>query len=528
MKRPNLLLWCLLFFVGCLCAPEKKSKSPSSDSVLLLYTTSVQGYVTPCGCTQNPLGGIDRLATVIEQAKRTHDGRVILIDAGQLLFDPKAMDQCQDDSRIDLLLSIYSHLGFLGTVPGEIDEARGKAFCDAKLTKHHLPPFGIHQARKALIEKRGDFKIGITAFRLDKDQDVEKTQKELAEQIGIMKRADVNAVVVVAEAPIRVTKRVVAQLAYVDIVIQGAFPGESPMLPEALSPNGPWLMSAGMQGQYLGIVEFHFLQGKSTKKLVLDDRELRAQGRKRLLETRVAGLKKQLTEKRDAAYEKFLRERLQVADDELRSVDISGQLAPLSVPHFVSKAIPLDKKIPPTPAVQSQLQAYERSIPRIVAECEAKVECPVANPGTPTFVGAATCLTCHTQAGEVWHGTAHAKAWQTLEKVQKTSDRTCIGCHSVGFLKPGGYCRVGDVDFRKNVQCESCHGAGSLHAASGDKRLIQREVPESTCRGCHHVPHIESTESFVYDEKVLKILGPGHGHALLQKLQHQRNTKTGS
>ena len=86
----------------------------------------------------------------------------------------------------------------------------------------------------------------------------------------------------------------------------------------------------------------------------------------------------------------------------------------------------------------------------------------------------------------------HSKAWQTLTALDKEADRSCIGCHSIGFMQSGGYCKASEVDFRKDVQCESCHGPGSLHAQSGDKALIKRTVPEAVCRSCHHVPHIQS------------------------------------
>ena len=92
----------------------------------------------------------------------------------------------------------------------------------------------------------------------------------------------------------------------------------------------------------------------------------------------------------------------------------------------------------------------------------------------------------------------HSKAWQTLVDEHKDKDRTCVKCHSIGFNEPGGYCKVSEVDFRKNVQCESCHGPGSLHVqGAGDVQALRvSEVNEAVCRRCHQVPHIESYESF--------------------------------
>ena len=38
----------------------------------------------------------------------------------------------------------------------------------------------------------------------------------------------------------------------------------------------------------------------------------------------------------------------------------------------------------------------------------------------------------------VWQTTAHAGAWETLTSRDKDFDQTCVGCHSVGYEKPGG------------------------------------------------------------------------------------------
>ena len=88
-------------------------------------------------------------------------------------------------------------------------------------------------------------------------------------------------------------------------------------------------------------------------------------------------------------------------------------------------------------------------------------------------------------------------------------------------MQPGGYCKSTEVDFRKDVQCESCHGPGSLHAKSGKKQDIIGKVDEQTCRNCHHVPHIKSFESFNFERDVVKVLGKGHGEKLLQQLNHK-------
>lgn len=117
----------------------------------------------------------------------------------------------------------------------------------------------------------------------------------------------------------------------------------------------------------------------------------------------------------------------------------------------------------------------------------------------------------------------------------------CAGCHSTGY----------DVETREwvgpGVTCESCHGPGSEHVATGDKAKIVKTVDAEVCGRCHvggktkpglyHrqypwpegvVPggdvHIEdvfdydwSDENWWYDEVVDSTAIPGHARSQNQQ-----------
>ena len=94
------------------------------------------------------------------------------------------------------------------------------------------------------------------------------------------------------------------------------------------------------------------------------------------------------------------------------------------------------------------------------------------------YVGVKTCAKCHDLQDESWATTSHAKAFDSLKPGNKaeekkkakldpskdyTQDKDCVGCHSTGFGKPGGYAVGSDPGGQKllgSVGCESCHGAG--------------------------------------------------------------------
>ena len=96
----------------------------------------------------------------------------------------------------------------------------------------------------------------------------------------------------------------------------------------------------------------------------------------------------------------------------------------------------------------------------------------------PSFMGDTFCLTCHPPQHESWKRTGHARAYQTLVRDQRSSDHTCLPCHTTGFGEVSGF-----ADVLENVQCESCHGAKKGHPENGQK---SPPVSEKQCLVCHN------------------------------------------
>ncbi|MCU0681472.1 MAG: cytochrome c family protein [Polyangiaceae bacterium] len=126
------------------------------------------------------------------------------------------------------------------------------------------------------------------------------------------------------------------------------------------------------------------------------------------------------------------------------------------------------------------------------------------------YVGVETCATCHAGARDVWQGTAHSHAYATLSRQFKEYNLDCVSCHVTGYERPGGS-TVTENAALQNVQCESCHGPGSLHAADPSKKgaIVAQPDPQGCVSGCHHSPHVEGFDPVAVMHKVL---GPGHGN----------------
>lgn len=543
MQRRQSLIGCLLLlFLVIMSGCKKKRdvwaqpytqslKSLTDDAFALVITSNSEGYVQPCGCTSSPLGGISRFATVFNDVKAALKERLAFIDAGNLLFEfdtRNVADKCQDDRRIDLLVGTISKLGVLFTSPDTLDDALGPEYRVNVYKRHGINTLMPMNMR---LINAPNFAIGVIAVTKDtKKQSLETVLKHARENKAL------KLVIALSHLSIDQTKLFFADLQSVDVVIQaGKISSTEPKAPTALNAS-TFYLETGRQGQHFSMLLLQNLSKRQSEKIELDTRLFENNARLELLTTRINALNKQLKE---AVKDRraFLKQRLATAQNELAKLK-TDSLPPMSTPNLTFFTVALTRKIDPDDTVDKALLAYEASIPELVKKCEENIQCPKPKAGSATFVGATTCKSCHEAAFNVWQNgvfpavgldengkeitrmVGHSKAWKTLIDDKKDADRSCIGCHSIGFMKEGGYCKAFDVDFRKNVQCESCHGAGSLHAESGDKKFIRRQVPEETCRGCHHVPHIQTHDSFNYHEKLVKILGPGHGEKLLHQLTH--------
>ncbi|MFQ5748218.1 MAG: multiheme c-type cytochrome [Planctomycetota bacterium] len=149
----------------------------------------------------------------------------------------------------------------------------------------------------------------------------------------------------------------------------------------------------------------------------------------------------------------------------------------------------------------------------------ARQDVRAEKPPQATYVGVARCKMCHRtkSRGEIydkWKASPHSQAFEVLGSdnakefgaARGVSDPQkepkCLKCHSTAF---GADAKLVSRSFKPNlgVQCETCHGPGSLHikarmkaAASLKKQGIEwlPEVPkeeiqlpsQETCLKCHN------------------------------------------
>ena len=211
-------------------------------------------------------------------------------------------------------------------------------------------------------------------------------------------------------------------------------------------------------------------------------------------------------------------ERKQLLDTRLRELvqrteqlTAQAQDSALQPGTFTVRFVPVEAALPEDPRVQRIIADYDRDVAELnLAWAKEHGEpCPPPAKGKAAYVGNEACRSCHPAPFAVYEKTGHARAYATLESVHKQYRLDCVACHVIGFQQAGGVCRVDQVEARRNVGCENCHGPGSLHVVDGTRKSVARPRPgPSVCVGCHTA---ENSIHFDFAKYLPRVLGPGHG-----------------
>ncbi len=152
-----------------------------------------------------------------------------------------------------------------------------------------------------------------------------------------------------------------------------------------------------------------------------------------------------------------------------------------------AEAVLLGPEIPDKTEIASLVKGFEDALTeknrKLEAEQQAKNNAAKGENSVSHYLGSELCIRCHPKEGAAWKTTAHSQAWQSLVIVKKDSDEQCVSCHSVGYMKPGGFVTAASTPQLTNVQCESCHGMGTDHEAFASP---PHRIDASTCTQCHN------------------------------------------
>lgn len=521
--------------------PEDGSIAPEDvgpKAPALFMIGGMKGYIEPCGCTADILmGGIDRMIGYVESARSFYPATA-LIAAGDLLFEEPEIEEHraeQERRKATLLMRAHKRLGTRLTVPGRNDMAFGVTYYLEKMAEGGIEPMGANvtlggkKLRGHEVFELDGVKVAVVPVVdpaiFEGVEGVEATDASAAVGAELKKIGGVDVTVALVQGELAVAKGLLEAHPTIDFAQVGVKPRETDQIYEV--GEAGHTLEVFDQGRYLGILKLYGKGARPEEGGLVNARPVSA-SELEAIDERVANINATIKKLPPAApgeeppLLKKMREQLAELAAERARIKNAKVDVPEDRPSFIWRVIGMKPGFPVDAEIKQAREAYNKSLKDIVPDLP--IPEPVA--GQPYYVGSNQCASCHAPAHAFWQKTNHGHAIQTLIDRDKQYDQSCVGCHVVGYEKPGGSV-VGKLSYAHtlengmeitkelaNVGCEVCHGPGSAHVVAAytgkdPKPHIERDVDESLCAGSCHVP--EHSPRFDYPIYRQQILGPGHG-----------------
>ncbi len=151
--------------------------------------------------------------------------------------------------------------------------------------------------------------------------------------------------------------------------------------------------------------------------------------------------------------------------------------------------VPLTHEFGDSPEMRKLMGEYQDQLKQVGLEALGLE--PTPHLSGEKFVGTATCAQCHEDAFDVWSGTGHAHATESIVSppedrgdVPRHFDPECLSCHVTGWNPQGyypyasGYLSLEASKHLHGNGCENCHGPGESHskAERDDSGVSEAEI----------------------------------------------------
>jgi hypothetical protein len=411
------------------------SSCSSRDSYRLglVFTSDTKGYIEDCGCSSNKLGGLDRRTVAVDSLRRTI-GNILAVETGNV-HSIKSGTEPDEDGQF--LVKLLDHQHYDATVLGALDMKLEPAALGGMVqTAQHPwiasnlvnPPAGVQEF---LIQKVDGVKVGLFSwldpgFRFNGLDSalVKDNLEEMTKEL----RGKVDLLVLVAHTDEQALDKLIARVPQVDIVLLGGAP--NPLKREKVFGKTV-VGAAGDRGRHVACFDLELDKSR-----------------------------------------KIVRSTYSVID--------------------------INMKYPQDPWVVAQVD----SLKQVRADAKlARMETlrlkrlgelgkdAATHPGPAegvSYVSETECRTCHTTISAAWRMTPHAQAYAQLYRDGQLDVPEREVRATTGWMERTGFISREETPTLLNVQCESCHGAGSAHVKSGGKALETLKKPAETCMACHN------------------------------------------
>jgi hypothetical protein len=496
----------------------------------------VRGTIAPCGCTTEPLGGLQYALGYIEA--QSQPGARLVLEPGSFLYPAPDTPEWPDDEqgwvqaqeRAQALQGRFATLGDalvsgvgpidvrsptgaaalasypLPRVVANLEAPRGGAAPAPALPTHRLVTLG----RDGLT-----LVAGVTAV-VDPglpDAALLGTLGDpvaaLRREVEAMRKAGAGFTVAMAHGPRAFAEQLAREVDGLDLVVVGVVEGvERQRLGQPTGQiDGTYIVEPGEQLQSITHLTLSLAPGQAS---VPGPSAWLVQPSRATQEAELSRVQARLDKfSADPTADPAFIARLQAERDALHA---ALSATPTGDAVAVFEQVKVTCKLPTDRDAGELLSAYTAWVAQQNAAFFAGKRPPPPPKGTPGYAGIAECETCHEEAVAFWRTTVHAGAYQTLVDTNQQYDLACVGCHVTGFREPGGS-EVVENQALRDVQCEVCHGPGTFHVGAperpkGGAQHIRLDSPEEVCGQCHTPEH---SDTFDYVPYMRDVLGPGHG-----------------
>jgi hypothetical protein len=490
------------------------------------------GTIAPCGCTTEPLGGLQFAFGYIESQSKA--GQRLILEPGSFLFpDPDGPEPPTDEAawaqakqRAELLTKRFAGIDGLVSGLGPTDYASassGSALAELPLPRTianmDARPAGVTAYREvplgrgltAAVTQVVDPQIAEAARARGWGANFPAVTEPIAALEQLWPTLEVASLqVVMVHGPRSLAETVAREHPGVDVVVIGGVFSNADQSRLGSAPvqiGSTWVIEPGDRAQTIAHLTLSLhpdlvAEWKPTTWTLIPSKAQR-QAELARLDEKLAKFAKDPT-----ADQRFIA-RLQAERDELaakiesEAIPDDVQLALITAQQKVTCHLPADA------AAKAALDGYDASVAEVNRERFTGVHAPAPAPGQPGYAGMQACADCHEEAVAFWKTTVHERGYDTLVSANKQFDLSCVSCHVTGFRQPGGS-EVVENHRLQDVQCEQCHGPGSLHVEDPTTANIRLSAPISVCLTCHTPEH---SDTFDYQAYLRDVLGEGHGAA---------------
>lgn len=420
------------------------------------------------------MGGLPRRATFIKQ-ETAGDPEALILDSGNFVSNRPLAEPVLESAgaKAELIIQAMDRMGYAAVAVGEMDLYLGLdrlrslkdmakiRFLSANLTDSK----GKALFETSVILKTGGIRVGVIGLTsppadkrvLDKRMDgavVKDPFETASEEVGRI-RDKCDLLVILSNITFAKSLELAEIVPGIDMIISG---GTKRFMKRPVIRNSTLITTGYYEGRAIGKLLMH-LEGNvqgwiSLKELDFLDRQIEAAERK------------METPQGKQRYENLVNNR-----------DSAAKLT-LYEPDMVN----LTPSFPDDPKVAAMITDYRKALKKSPGSSPGLAAAPSEQ---VRYTGHEACAKCHEARHRFWLTTDHARAFESLAPKNAEADPDCIPCHVTGYMRRTGYWPKAPKEDLRGVQCETCHGVGSLHATTPESYSLVHLPLAPLCMDCH-------------------------------------------